>query len=162
MRSARSISSAVIFVAERITMPSYSPIRSASSSSSQSIPSSTSKCSRSSATPESPIFSLTSTRGRPPFALRPTCGRRLRGAHRPSPLEDPVDAGGQRLDVGGLDRGEHADPQLVAPELAVGLDVDDAVCAQRRRERGRVELLVEVDRADDQRALGGVGTNGVA
>ena len=67
-RPARSISSAVIFVAERITMPSYSPMRSPSSCSSQLTPISTSKCSRSSATPESPIFSLTSTFARAPLA----------------------------------------------------------------------------------------------
>ena len=58
--------------------------------------------------------------------------------------------------------GNIADPQLVAPELAVGLDVDDPVGAQRRRDRGGVDALVEVDRADDQRALGGSVTNGVA
>ena len=38
-----------------------------------------------------------------------------------------VDAGGQGADVVGVDGREHADPQLVAAELAVGLDVDDAV-----------------------------------
>ena len=32
-------------------------------------------------------------------------------------LEDPVDAGGQRLDVGGVDRWEHADAELVAAEF---------------------------------------------
>ena len=53
--------------------------------------------------------------------------------------------------------GNMPDAQLVAPELAVGLDVDDAVGAQRRGQRGGVDLVVEVDRADDQRALGGVG-----
>ena len=69
----------------------------------------------------------------------------------------PVDAGGERLDVGGLDRREHPDPQLVAAQLAVGLDVDDAVGAQRRRQRGGVDRVVEVDRADDERALRRVG-----
>ena len=57
----------------------------------------------------------------------------------------------------GLDRREHPDPQLVAAELAVGLDVDDAVGAQGRGERGGVDRVVEVDRADDQRALRRVG-----
>ena len=57
----------------------------------------------------------------------------------------------------GLDRREHADPQLVAPELAVGLGVHDAVGAQRRRHRGGVHRVVEVDRAHHQRALGRVG-----
>ena len=55
-RVARSMTSAVSFVAERMRMPSYSSMRSRWS------PSSTSKCSRSSATPEAPIFSATRTR----------------------------------------------------------------------------------------------------
>ena len=59
--------------------------------------------------------------------------------------------------VVGLDRREHADAQLVAAELAVGLGVDDAVGAQRRGDRGGVDRVVEVDRADDERALGRVG-----
>ena len=86
--------------------------------------------------------------------------------HRPSAgvigppldvLDHPVDAGGERLDVGRLDRREHPDPQLVAAQLAVGLDVDDPVGAQGRGEGGGVDRVVEVDRADDQRALGRVG-----
>ena len=84
-------------------------------------------------TPESPIFSLTSTFGR----------RRASAVARrsSSPILSTTQSmqRGQRLHVGGLDRGEHADPQLVAPELAVGLDVDDAVRAQRRRDRGGVD-----------------------
>ena len=52
---------------------------------------------------------------------------------------------------------EHPDPQLVAAELAVGLDVDDAVGAQGRGQRRGVDRVVEVDRADDQRALRRVG-----
>ena len=72
-------------------------------------------------------------------------------------LDHPVDAGGERLDVGGLDRREHPDPQLVAPELAVGLGVDDPVRAQGRGERRGVDAVVEVDRADDERALRRVG-----
>jgi hypothetical protein len=52
---ARSMTSAVSFVAERMRMPSYSAIRSRWS------PSSTSKCSLSSATPEAPICSATRT-----------------------------------------------------------------------------------------------------
>ena len=72
-------------------------------------------------------------------------------------LDRPVDAGRERFDVGRLDRREHADAQLVAPQLAVGLDVDDAVGAQGRGEGGGVDLLGEVDRADDQRALRRVG-----
>ena len=45
----------------------------------------------------------------------------------PGIFDHPVDAGRERLDVGGFDRREHRDPQLVAAELAVGLDVDDAI-----------------------------------
>ena len=61
-RSARSSSGASSCVAERIRMPSNSPIRRSSSCWSQSVPISTSSpASRSSATPESPIFSLTRT-----------------------------------------------------------------------------------------------------
>ena len=72
-------------------------------------------------------------------------------------VDDPVDAGRQRLDVGRLDRREHRDAQLVAPELAVGLDVDDAVGAQRRGDLRGVDRVVEVDRADDERALRRLG-----
>src|SRR3954451_16523463 len=61
-RSALSSTSAVSLVAERIRIPSNSPMRWSSSPSCQSTPSSTSKpASRSSWTPESPIFSLTRT-----------------------------------------------------------------------------------------------------
>ncbi len=74
-------------------------------------------------------------------------------AHDVTPFHDPVNTSGERLHVGGVDRREHPDPQLVAPQLAVGLDVDDPVGAQRRRNRGGVDRLAEVDRADDQRAL---------
>ena len=53
--------------------------------------------------------------------------------------------------------GNMADPQLVAAELAVRLDVDDPVRAQRLGHRGGVDRFVEVHGADDQRALGRVG-----
>ena len=57
--SALSIRSAVSLVAERMRMPSNSPMRRSSSPSSQSAPSSTSNpASRSSSTPLSPIFSV--------------------------------------------------------------------------------------------------------
>ena len=59
---------------------------------------------------------------------------------RPDPLDHPVDAAGQWADVVGFDVGEHADPQLVAAELAVRLGVDHAVGPQRaprRRPRRR-------------------------
>ena len=58
-----AISSAVILVAERITIASNSPIRLSSSPSAQSVPTSTSKRSRSRSTPASAIFSLTRTFG---------------------------------------------------------------------------------------------------
>ena len=60
----------------------------------------------------------------------------------------------------GSTAGNMPDPQLVAAELAVGLDVDDAVGAQGGGEGGGVDRVVEVDRADDQRALGRVGDEG--
>ena len=62
---------------------------------------------------------------------------RSRAHRRSSPR--PVDARGQRAHVVRLDRREHRDPQLVAPELAVRLDVDDPVRAQRRGERRGVD-----------------------
>ena len=133
-RVARSMTSAVSFVAERMRMPSYSSMRSRWS------PSSTSKCSRSSATPEAPIFSATRTR--------------ITSRH---PVDDPVDAGGERLHVGEVDRREEPDAQLVAPQLAIGLGVDDPVGAQRGGHRGGVDLVGEVDRAHDERALGRIG-----
>ncbi len=105
---------------------------------------STSKCSRSSSMPESPIFSATSTRGRVPSGWVPSPPARWRS--QPA-LQHPVDAGGQRPHVGRVGGGEHRDPQLVAPELAVRLDVDDPVGAQRRRQIRGVDLVVEVDRA---------------
>src|SRR6266536_5092008 len=56
-------------------------------------------------------------------------------------LDDVVDAGGQRLQVDGDHRGEHADPQLVAAQLAVRLRVHDPVRPQHRRERRGVHLV---------------------
>src|SRR4029077_6423977 len=75
-------------------------------------------------------------------------------------LEHPVDADRERLDVRRLDRWEHPYAQLVAAELAIGLHVHHPVSTKRRRERGGVDRLVEVDRADDQRALRGVSDEG--
>src|SRR6266545_3081033 len=68
-------------------------------------------------------------------------------------LDDVVDAGGQRLHVGRVHRGEHADPQLVAAQLAVRLRVHDPVRPQHRRERRGVHLVIEVDRPHDLGAL---------
>ena len=75
------------------------------------------------------------------FSLTRTFTPERLAAHSPRVpvLDHPVDAGGERLDVGGLDRREHPDPQLVAPELAVRLGVDDAVGAKRRGDRGGVD-----------------------
>jgi hypothetical protein len=88
--------------------------------------------------PLAPIFSATRTRVMPL-------------------LHDVVDARGQGADVVGLDRREHRDAQLVAPELAVGLDVDDPVGAQRGGDLRGVDVVGEVDRPDDERALGRIG-----
>src|SRR6478672_7774015 len=74
----------------------------------------------------------------------------------PQRVHDVVDARRERGDVVGLDRREHADAQLVAAELAVAVGVDDAVGAQRRVDIGGIDAI-EVDRADDRRALGRVG-----
>src|SRR6266702_3976633 len=76
---------------------------------------------------------------------------RLRGLLQA--LDDVVDAGGQRLHVGRVHRGEHADPQLVAAQLAVRLRVHDPVRPQHRRERRGVHLVIEVDRPHDLGAL---------
>ena len=54
-------------------------------------------------------------------------------------VDEVVDAGGERLDVGGLDGREHPDAQLVAAELAVAVGVDDAVGAQRGGDLGGVD-----------------------
>src|SRR3954451_681322 len=72
-------------------------------------------------------------------------------------LDHVVDAGGQRRDVVGVDGREHADPQLVAAQLAVGLGVDDAVRAEDLGDGGGVERLGEVDGADAHRTLLRVG-----
>ena len=77
-------------------------------------------------------------------------------AHVYSRVDEVVDGVGEGDEVVGLDRGEHRDPELVATELAVGLDIDDPVGAQGGGERGGVDRVGEVDRADDQRALGRV------
>ena len=138
-------------VADRIRIPSNSPIRCSSSSPSQSRPSSTSKLL--------------------PQQLDAGVGDLLLDedlrllAHR---LTSSAFSRAQSMQAvrastsAGIDRREHADPQLVAPQLAVGLGVDDAVRAQRRREGRGVDRVVEVDRPDDQRALRRIGDEGVA
>src|SRR5690606_23514597 len=67
------------------------------------------------------------------------------------PLDDPVDARGERGDVVRLDGREHADAQLVAAQLAVRLDVHDPVAAQRGGDGRGVHVVGEVDGADDLR-----------
>ena len=62
-----------------------------------------------------------------------------------------LDAGGQRADVVRVDRREHAHPQLVAAQLAVGLDVDDAVGPQDLGDLRRVDAL---DRIAEIKASG--------
>src|SRR6185295_16856616 len=47
-------------------------------------------------------------------------------------LDEVVDARREGLDIGRFDGREHADAQLVAPQLAVAVGVDDAVGPQRR------------------------------
>jgi hypothetical protein len=77
-------------------------------------------------------------------------------------LQDAVDARGERLDVVGSTAGNIATRSWLRPELAVR--------ARRRRSRSRagsgdargVDALVEVDRPDDERALGRSATNGAA
>ena len=64
-----------------------------------------------------------------------------------------IDAGGEGLDVGGVDSGEHRHAQLVAAELAVGLNIEDAVGAEHGGETLGVYRLGEVDRADDAASL---------
>ena len=71
--------------------------------------------------------------------------------------DDVLDARDELRDVLRVDGRKHPHAQLVAPELAVRLGVDDAVGAQRRRDRRGVDALVEVDRADDERTLRLIG-----
>src|SRR5665213_2308573 len=69
---------------------------------------------------------------------------------------DVVDASGQGFDVSRLDRGEHCDAELVAAELAVRLGVENSVGPQRFGNQFGVDAAVEIDRADDVRALVGI------
>src|ERR1700754_2673826 len=112
MLVARSISSGVILVALRIRIASYSGSLARNSSSDMSRPTSTSNFERSRSTPVSAIFSLTRT-----FIGRVN----LVALADVAVLDHEVDALGQRLDIVRLDRREHADPQLVAPEFAIRL-----------------------------------------
>ena len=72
-------------------------------------------------------------------------------------LDDEVDGCGERRDVVGLDRGEQRDAQLVAAELAVRLDVDDAVRARSAAASAAASTgVVEVDRRGHGAAVGRV------
>src|SRR5690606_35363686 len=71
--------------------------------------------------------------------------------------DDVFDALDELTDVVGLDRREGRDTQLVASQLAVGLRVDDAVGPKRLRDHGGVDVVIEVDRGDDLRAVLRVG-----
>ena len=86
--------------------------------------------------------------------LRPRrLGRRARPndalGHQREPFHDPVDTGGQGLDVGGLDGREERDSQLVPSQLAVGLGVYDAVRAEDGGHLEGIDAFVEVDRRGD-------------
>ena len=76
---------------------------------------------------------LTSLKRRPVMGVADMPARSSVLGDRPEPFHDPVDTGGQGLDVVGLDGREQGDPQLVPSQLAVGLGVDDAVGPQAPR-----------------------------
>src|SRR5262245_11535613 len=59
-----------------------------------------------------------------------------------------VEAGGEGGHVLRVHRREHADAKLIAPELPVGLGVDDAVGSERPRHPGRLDAVVEIDGPD--------------
>ena len=71
-----------------------------------------------------------------------------------------IDAGEQCTDVIRVHRGERRDAQLVAAQLPVRLDVDDAIGAQHGCQARCVDRFVEVDGADDLRTVGRVGDVG--
>src|SRR5829696_5107109 len=158
-RSARSSSSAVSRVAERIRIASNSPMRRSSSPSSQSPPSSTSKpASRNSWTPESPIFSLTRT-----F----TSGRRRNRHARVD--EDALGGGDARAqlelvaqlaqghlqprhrheDVEGAEVAAVGDARDLALQVSLSArDRDAEAVAHQPRDGGAVDRLGQRDRGD--------------
>ena len=72
-----------------------------------------------------------------PFLDEPTID-----SAQPGDAPDPVGIEATDADVvAWVDGREHRHPQLVSPELAVRLDVDDAVGPQRGRHRRRVDLV---------------------
>ena len=72
-------------------------------------------------------------------------------------FDDVIDGLGERLDVGGVDGREHADTELVATELAIGISVDDAVGPKRRSDLVSVNRVVDVDGADNVGTMRRVG-----
>src|SRR4051794_2202074 len=170
-RSARSSRSAVSLVAERMRMPSNSPIRRASSSSSQSTPSSTSKpASRNSWTPESPIFSLTRTfmrstrlgRVRTSYSRRRGDGHArlgehaLRGAHARPELQLVAELAERRLEPRDRDHDVER-PEVAAVSDAGDLALEPALTAGDRDAQavthqlghlGAVDAVGKLDRGD--------------
>lgn len=76
---------------------------------------------------------------------------------RRDPLGDVVDAEREAFDIGRFDGREQGDPQLVAAERAVGIDVDDSGAAQRPGDDARVDAVGEVDGGHHVRPGGRVG-----
>src|ERR687896_1018602 len=163
-RSARSIRSASSVVAERIRMPSNSPMRRPSSAPSQSTPSSTSSpASRRSSTPDSPIFSLTRTftsggrAGRQAgFEEDPLGGRHARAQLGlvAQPAQGHLEGGHGDDDVEGAEVaavGDAGDPALQASLPARDRDAE-AVAHELRHDRP-VDRLGELDRGHHVRVL---------
>ena len=74
-----------------------------------------------------------------------------------------VDTRRERGDVGGVDGREHGHPQLVSPQLPVGLDVEDAVGPQGRGDRWRRRRASSMSMvATTWLRLAGSDTKGVA
>src|SRR4051812_8943704 len=144
-------------------------MRSASSSSVQSTPTSTEKRSRSMFTPESAIFSLTRTL----YCCSSTRLRRGRdagfdedalGGADAGPVLDPVaelgerhlEPGQRRQDVEGAEVAAVGDPDDPALELVLAAVGGDAELAQGARDLAAVDRIRELDGGDDRAALVGV------
>src|SRR3954471_18796272 len=141
-------------------------MRSASSSSVQSTPTSTEKRSRSMFTPESAIFSLTRTL----YCCSSTRLRRGRdagfdedalGGADAGPVLDLVaelgerhlEPGQRRQDVEGAEVAAVGDPDDPALELVLTAVGGDAELAQRARDLAAVDRLRQLDRGHDRGAL---------
>jgi len=74
--------------------------------------------------------------------------------------DDVVHASQQRRDVLGVDRGEHGDSKLIAPELAVRVGIDHAVGAKDFRDERRVNIVAKIDGADYLAAMGRIAHEG--